>query len=257
MKAQDDMHRPLLESVKLGKIHRVGTVAVEALRDVTVAVNAGEFVSVVGPSGSGKSTLLNIWGMLDIPTSGQYCFDGIDVGELDSDARASIRSEKIGFVFQNYNLLARNTAVENVELPLTYAGIAPAERRERALQALESMGLAHRHDHWPHQLSGGEQQRVAIARALVNDPRLILADEPTGAIDRQNGLEVMWRLQALNADGRTIVLVTHDAAIARHASRVVALEDGSVRTDARVSKPERAMRPTRLAEDTAATGARP
>jgi len=226
-----NVRSPLLQSERLGKIHRVGTVAVDAVRDVTVDVHAGEFIAVVGPSGSGKSTLLNIWGMLDIPTSGQYRFDGVDVGELNSDARAAIRSKKIGFVFQNYNLLPRSTAIENVELPLTYAGMEPAERRERAVQALESLGLAHRHDHWPHQLSGGEQQRVAIARALVNDPVLIMADEPTGAIDRQNGLEVMWQLQALNADGRTIVLVTHDESVANHADRAIRLLDGEVVSD--------------------------
>jgi putative ABC transport system ATP-binding protein len=236
------MSRPLLQSRELGKIHRVGEVEVHALRGVTLDVHKGEFVSIVGPSGSGKSTLVNIWGMLDTRTSGEYIFDGADVGKLSHDARATIRNRKFGFVFQSYNLLARSTAIENVELPLTYADVAPDERYERSIAALQSVGMEHRHAHWPHQLSGGEQQRVAIARALVNDPLLIFADEPTGAIDQRNGSEVLRQLHHLNAMGRTVVLVTHDPNVARHAQRIVTLEDGRVRHDSLSSKQEYNLR---------------
>ncbi len=231
------MSGPLVQTIGLGKNHHVGAVTVEALRNVTLELQAGEFVAIMGPSGSGKSTLVNIWGMLDTPTSGQYLFEGVDIGELGHDARAEIRNRKIGFVFQSFNLLARSTAIENVELPLTYAGVDAEERRERALAALEAVGLEHRHAHWPHQLSGGEQQRVAIARALVSDPLLILADEPTGAIDQRNGQEVMRQLQELHAKGRTIVLVTHDQDVAHHAHRIIALEDGRVGDDSKVYEP--------------------
>lgn len=230
------MSRPLIQSIGLQKIHRVGAVTVAALQNVTLEVQKGEFLSIVGPSGSGKSTLLGIWGMLDTPTAGQYLFDGVDVGQLDHDARAAVRSHKIGFVFQSSNLLARSTAIENVELPMLYAGVDADERYDRAMRALESVGLKHRHSHWPHQLSGGEQQRVAIARALVNDPMLILADEPTGAIDQRNGLEVMRQLHHLNAMGRTVILVTHDPNVADHAHRVVSLEDGRLKHDSMSSR---------------------
>lgn len=239
------MSRPLLQTTQLGKVHSVGAVKVQALRDISLEVHKGEFLSIVGPSGSGKSTLVNIWGMLDTPTSGQYLFDGTDIGNLDYDARAAIRNRKIGFVFQSYNLLSRSTAIENVELPLVYADIETFERRERAMAALESVGMEHRHNHWPHQLSGGEQQRVAIARALVNDPLLILADEPTGAIDRHNGSEVMRQLHHLNTMGRTIILVTHDLNLADHANRIVTLEDGKVRRDRVVASPGRGDHPSR------------
>jgi len=225
------VREPLIQCVGLDKVHRLGSVEVHALRRVTLNVDEGEFVAIIGPSGSGKSTLMNIWGMLDRQSHGQYLFEGKDVGILGDDACAAIRNRKIGFVFQSYNLLARSTAVENVELPLTYADIPADECRDRAMAALDSVGLKDRHGHWPQQLSGGEQQRVAIARALVNDPLLILADEPTGAIDQRNGHEVLSQLRALNEMGRTIVMVTHDAEVARQARRIVKLQDGRVIED--------------------------
>jgi len=231
------MSGPLLRSVGLSKTHAVGSITVRALTDVTLDVDQGEFLAIVGPSGSGKSTLVNIWGMLDTPSSGQYAFEGIDVGSLSHDELAAIRNRKIGYVFQSYNLLARSTAIENVELPLTYADIPVETRRERAMAALDAVGLGHRNAHWPHQLSGGEQQRVAIARALVNNPLLILADEPTGAIDQRNGQEVLRQLHELNDKGRTVVLVTHDPNVARQARRIVALEDGRVKAEETVRQP--------------------
>ena len=236
------MSTPLIKTDRVGKIHRVGAVTVEALRDVTLEIYKGEFLSIIGPSGSGKSTLLNIWGMLDTATTGRCLFDGVDVAMLDSDARAAVRNKKIGFVFQNFNLLARSTAIENVALPLLYGGIDAGARHDRALAALKSVGMEHRQSHRPHQLSGGEQQRIAIARALINHPLLILADEPTGAIDRRNGMEVIRQLHHLNATGRTVVLITHDPDVACHAQRIVELEDGEVRSDTAVTGREKAIR---------------
>ncbi len=199
---------------------------VHALRGISLELHAGDFVAVVGPSGSGKSTLMNLLGLLDQPTEGGYLLAGQDVLRLSPDRRAQVRNRSIGFVFQTFNLLARSTAFENVELPLIYAGVGRWERRWRAEAALASVGLGDRRDHWPSQLSGGEQQRVAIARALVNDPLLILADEPTGALDSRTSLEILAQLQALNDTGRTIIIVTHDPTIARHARRVIAMRDG-------------------------------
>ncbi len=222
------MALPLIRAIGLRKEHRMALTTVHALRGISIELQQGEFVAVVGPSGSGKSTLMNLLGLLDRPTEGSYFLAGQDVLELDPDQRAQARNQRIGFVFQSFSLLARSTAFENVELPLVYAGIARRERRWRAEAALASVGLADRRDHWPSQLSGGEQQRVAIARALVNDPLLILADEPTGALDSRTGLEILAHLQALNAAERTIVLVTHDPTVARHAKRVIVMGDGRV-----------------------------
>jgi putative ABC transport system ATP-binding protein len=201
---------------------------VRALRGVTLEIHEGEFVAVMGPSGSGKSTLMSLLGLLDRPTSGCHLLDARDVSGLDADTAARLRNRAIGFVFQTFNLLARSTALENVELPLIYAGVPRKERRRLATEALQRVGLDERMSHWPRQLSGGEQQRVAIARALVGDPRLILADEPTGALDSRTGLEILAFLQSLNRAGRTIVMVTHDAAVARHAARIVSMQDGRV-----------------------------
>jgi putative ABC transport system ATP-binding protein len=204
----------------------MASTTVHALRGIDLELQPGDFVAVVGPSGSGKSTLMNLLGLLDQPTEGSYSLAGQDVLRLNPDRRAEVRNQRIGFVFQSFNLLARSTAFENVELPLVYAGVGRRERRLRAESALESVGLADRRDHWPSQLSGGEQQRVAIARALVNDPLLILADEPTGALDSRTSLEILAHLQALNEAGRTIVIVTHDPTVARHARRVITMSDG-------------------------------
>jgi putative ABC transport system ATP-binding protein len=217
---------PLIRAHGLRKEHQMASTTVHALRGISLELHQGDFVAVVGPSGSGKSTLMHLLGLLDRPTAGSYSLAGQDVLKLDPDDRALVRNQRIGFVFQTFNLLARSTALENVELPLVYAGVGKRERQERAGAALASVGLADRRDHWPSQLSGGEQQRVAIARALVNDPLLILADEPTGALDSHTSLEILADLQALNDAGRTVVLVTHDSTVARHTRRVIMMRDG-------------------------------
>jgi putative ABC transport system ATP-binding protein len=233
---------PLVRIERLGKTYIAGAAPVPALDGATLDIAAGEFVAIMGPSGSGKSTLMNLLGLLDRASAGRYWLDGEDVGGLGPDHRARLRNAKLGFVFQSFNLLARSTAIENVELPLLYAGVAAAERRRRAGAALDAVGLAHRRAHWPYQLSGGEQQRVAIARAIVNEPRLILADEPTGALDSRTGLMILALFQELNRAGRTVVLVTHDAHISRHAGRVVTLHDGRLLTDMPVAEPLDATR---------------
>jgi putative ABC transport system ATP-binding protein len=216
----------LIETRALAKAYRLGESDVQALRGVTVAIAAGEFVAVMGPSGSGKTTFMNLLGGLDAASSGEYLLDGRSVSGMSSDRLAAIRNRFIGFVFQSFNLLARTTALENVQLPLLYSGMPAAERRQRAHEALERVGLADRAHHRPSQLSGGQQQRVAIARALVNHPKLILADEPTGALDSRTSLEIMSVFQQINDQGITVVVVTHEPEVARFARRLLRFRDG-------------------------------
>jgi putative ABC transport system ATP-binding protein len=220
--------RRVIDLVDVGKVYRSGSLEVEALRQVTLGIAAGEFVAIAGPSGSGKSTLMHILGCLDVPSSGTYRLAGQDVGTLSEDQLADVRNRRIGFVFQQFNLLASMPAWRNVELPLAYSGVARAERRERAVDALSSVGLADRLDHRPGELSGGQQQRVALARALVTQPALILADEPTGNLDSAAGADMLELLAGLHRTGRTIVLITHDHDVAAAADRVVTILDGRV-----------------------------
>ena len=226
----------------LTRVYQMGEVEVRALDGISLAIKPGEFVAVMGPSGSGKSTFMNIVGCLDRPTSGRYFLDGVDVSGLDRDERAGIRTGKIGFVFQSFNLLARTSALENVELPLIYSsnGHRSKQRVEKARQCLEIVGLAGREDHLPSQLSGGQQQRVAIARALINEPKLVLADEPTGNLDTKTSEEVMAVFQKLNGAGKTVVLITHEQDIAEFARRVVMFRDGKVVEDRPVARQRRA-----------------
>jgi putative ABC transport system ATP-binding protein len=230
---------PLIRVVDLKRFYALGDVVVHALRGVSLDIPSGSFIAVVGASGSGKSTLMNILGLLDHPTSGHYYLEGQDVSGFDRDRRAELRNKKIGFVFQNFSLLPRTTALENVELPLLYNGRGhrPAERHAKAMSLLQAVGLVERADHTPNQLSGGQQQRVAIARSLVNDPELILADEPTGNLDSRTSVEIMEILQRLNRDrGITVLLITHEHDIAEYATRVVTVRDGRILTDEGVTR---------------------
>jgi putative ABC transport system ATP-binding protein len=229
------MKKIIIEIKGLKKDYQVGEVTVHALRGVDLKIEEGEFVAIMGVSGSGKSTMLNILGCLDKPTGGEYDFDGTDINSLDKDALAKLRNNKLGFVFQAYNLLPRTTALENVELPLFYNNMVRSkERKERAVAALEAVGLANRMHHMPNQLSGGQQQRVAIARSLVNNPVIILADEPTGNLDTRTSFEIMDLFQDLNEKGRTIVYVTHEPDIAKFSTRNVIFRDGKIQKEANV-----------------------
>ncbi len=227
----------VIELENIQKIYHTGEVDVHAVRGVSTRIQRGEFVAIMGASGSGKSTLMNTVGCLDRPTAGRYLLDGIDVSLLDRDELADIRNQKIGFIFQGFNLLSRTSAIENVELPMFYIHrhLSGHEQRDRALRALDLVGLAPRADHYPNQLSGGQQQRVAIARALVNEPALLLADEPTGNLDSQTSIEIMGVFQKLNDQGMTVVMVTHEIDIAHYTKRMVVMRDGQILSDTPVT----------------------
>jgi putative ABC transport system ATP-binding protein len=242
----------IITTEAIARDYRLGPHTVRALRGVSVSIEAGEFVAVMGPSGSGKSTFMNLLGCLDTPTAGRYWLEGQDVAHLSRDQLAMVRNAKIGFVFQQFNLLPRTSALENVELPLLYGGVSARVRRERARARLADVGLADREAHHPSQLSGGEQQRVAIARALVNDPAVILADEPTGNLDTRTSVEILALLQRLNRSGLTLVLVTHEPDIAAYASRHLVFRDGRLLSDRRVEARDAATALAALPEEAAA-----
>lgn len=231
--------QPTIRVAHIGKVYKMGTVDTTALSDISFTINPGEFVAIMGPSGSGKSTLMHILGALDSPTSGQYFLDGEDVSQLSDDELADIRNKKIGFVFQAFNLLPRTTALQNVMLPMRYAGIPKATRKARAQRYLEMVDLGNRLDHTANQLSGGQQQRVAIARALIMDPSLILADEPTGNIASNQANEIMNIFQKLNDDGHTIIMITHEPDIAEQAKRIITIRDGHLLSDSSQHKQRR------------------
>jgi putative ABC transport system ATP-binding protein len=227
----------LIQAKDLVKIYQMDGEEVHALDGVSLEVSPGEYLAIMGPSGSGKSTLMNLLGCLDTPTSGSYVLDGEEVAKLDDNGLARIRNRKIGFVFQTFNLLPRATSLHNVELPLVYSGVSGAERKKRAMAAMESVGLGQRALHKPNELSGGERQRVAIARALVTHPSLILADEPTGNLDTKTGNEIMALFDNLHARGNAIILVTHDRSVAEHAKRIITIRDGKIEREEHVSPP--------------------
>ncbi len=242
----------LIELKDVYKIYQMGTEEVHALDGVSMTIDQGEFVAIVGQSGSGKSTAMNIIGCLDVPTAGNYHLGGVDVSAMDDDQQAEIRNKMLGFIFQQYNLIPKLTVQENVELPLLYAGVGPEERRERAVRSLERVGLAEKRKNLPSQLSGGQQQRVSIARALAGEPSVILADEPTGALDSRTGREVLGFLQKLNAEGDTVVLITHDNSIAVKARRIIHLQDGRIIYDGDAKDPRAVVRPAESGEEEAA-----
>ena len=233
----------LIEFKDIYKIYQMGEETVHALDGVSFAIDPGEFVAIVGQSGSGKSTAMNIIGCLDVPTSGTYHLGGIDVSTMEDDQQAEIRNKMLGFIFQQYNLIPKLNVQENVELPLLYAGVSAEERRERAVQSLERVGLADKRKNLPSQLSGGQQQRVSIARALAGNPSVILADEPTGALDSRTGREVLSFLQKLNREGDTVVLITHDNSIAVKAKRIIRLQDGKIIYDGDSQDPQAVVQP--------------
>ena len=239
----------LIELRDVYKIYPMGAEAVHALDGVSLTIDRGEFVAIVGQSGSGKSTAMNIIGCLDVPTTGTYRLGGVDVSTMDDDQQAEIRNKMLGFIFQQYNLIPKLTVLENVELPLLYAGVPGQERRERAIRALERVGLAEKQRNLPSQLSGGQQQRVSIARALAGEPSVILADEPTGALDSRTGREVLAFLQKLNREGDTVVLITHDNSIAVRAKRIVRLQDGRIIYDGDAADPRAVVQPEEVGEE--------
>ncbi|MBD1394948.1 ABC transporter ATP-binding protein [Mucilaginibacter glaciei] len=222
---------PLITIKDIGRKYVIGAEIIHAIKSVSLTINKGEFVALMGPSGSGKSTLMNILGCLDTPTKGEYILNGINVSHMTDNDLAEVRNTEIGFVFQTFNLLPRNSALDNVALPLVYAGISKEKRNERARKALENVGLGNRTDHRPNELSGGQRQRVAVARALINDPSIILADEPTGNLDTKTSIEIMGLMEDIHAKGNTIILVTHEEDIAMHAHRIVRMRDGLVEKD--------------------------
>ncbi|RZA02509.1 MAG: ABC transporter ATP-binding protein [Sphingobacteriaceae bacterium] len=222
---------PLITIKDIGRKYVIGSEVIHALKSVSLTINKGEFVALMGPSGSGKSTLMNILGCLDTPTHGEYILNGINVSHMTDGELAEVRNAEIGFVFQTFNLLPRNSALDNVALPLIYAGVNKQDRQDRAKKALENVGLANRIDHRPNELSGGQRQRVAVARALINNPSIILADEPTGNLDTKTSIEIMGLMEDIHAKGNTIILVTHEEDIAQHAHRIVRMRDGLVEKD--------------------------
>jgi len=225
------MQKPIITIKEIGRKYVIGTEVIHALKSVSLDINKGEFVALMGPSGSGKSTLMNILGCLDTPTSGSYVLNGTDVSRMSDDDLAEVRNKEIGFVFQTFNLLPRSTSLDNVALPLIYAGFSRKVREEKAKAALESVNLGNRMDHKPNELSGGQRQRVAVARALINNPSIILADEPTGNLDTKTSIEIMGLLEEIHSKGNTIILVTHEEDIAQHAHRIVRMRDGLIEND--------------------------
>ncbi len=231
MTIKSEIESAMIRLVEIRKYYQTGSITVKALDGVNVSVEAGELLAIIGPSGSGKSTMMNMLGCLDVPTSGEYYLDGKEISKFDEDELAEIRNKKLGFIFQNFNLLSRLTALENVELPLIYRGVGATERREQAIKALSMVGLQDRVHHTPTELSGGQQQRVAIARALAGDPPVILADEPTGNLDSKSGKEVMEILKELHNNGKTVIIITHDLKVADQAERVIKMQDGCIVND--------------------------
>ena len=225
------MEQPLIQIKDIGRKYVIGTEVIHALKSVTLDIVKGEFVALMGPSGSGKSTLMNILGCLDTPTKGTYILNDIDVSRMSDNDLAEVRNKEIGFVFQTFNLLPRSTSLDNVALPLIYAGVSKADREKRAYEALENVGLGNRVTHKPNELSGGQRQRVAVARALINNPSIILADEPTGNLDTKTSIEIMGLLEEIHRKGNTIILVTHEEDIAQHAHRIVRMRDGLIEND--------------------------